>query len=72
MGKSTTAKAVKRCLTCKHARLLQHGNNPIIAECLMHPQPWNTKFPYEREVANWPNSCSDYVVNLKNKEIIRL
>ncbi len=42
------------CYNCKHSRLLQYGNNPVIAECCAKPQPGNELFPYERFVASTP------------------
>lgn len=42
------------CMNCQHSRLLQYGENPLIAECCAKPQPGNTLFPYERMVASMP------------------
>lgn len=42
------------CINCKHSRLLQYGNNPVIAECTAKPQPGEVLFPFERFVASTP------------------
>ena len=44
------------CMNCRHALLLQYGENPVIAECLQKPNPYG-RVPYEREVARVMRHC---------------
>jgi hypothetical protein len=48
---------------------MRYDNGPVIAECLIAPQPMNERFPYERQVAKWPINCPGYKQTDKAKEI---
>jgi len=40
------------CMDCLRAKLIQYGNDPVLAECTKRPNPDNDRFPYQREVAS--------------------
>ena len=48
------------CLTCAIAKLLQYGNDPVLAQCTAQPQPGNERFPYRVEVASFVRQCKTY------------
>ena len=53
-----TARGLCCCKDCKWGDLLQYGNNPLLAECRMKPQPGIERFPYQREVARAKRTCA--------------
>lgn len=57
------------CMDCLWARLVQYGSNPVLANCLKKPNPYNDKFPYERQVASARWICPTYKHDSKAKEI---
>ena len=58
------------CLTCALAKLLQYGNDPMLAQCTAQPQPGNERFPYRVEVANFVRQCKTYAFQpMKDKPI---
>lgn len=57
------------CFFCIHARLIQYGANPVLAECLKKPQPGNERFPYQREVAKVPRECDMYSDDTSEKKV---
>ena len=40
------------CRDCVWAKLVQYGDNPVLAACTKRPQPYNERFPYEMMVAS--------------------
>jgi len=46
------------CRNCMHASLIQYGDNPVLAQCLKKPDPYNEKFPYDVDVAGSPRLCA--------------
>ena len=57
------------CMDCVWARLVQYGTNPVLADCLKKPDPYNEKFPYERQVASAKWICPIWKHDNKPKEI---
>lgn len=57
------------CLNCLHAKLRQHGTNPILAACKCKPQPDNERFPYDVQVARPLRNCSDWKLDPNEKEV---
>jgi len=57
------------CMDCVWARLIQYGTNPVLADCLKKPDPYNEKFPYERQVASARWICPIWKHDNKAKEI---
>ncbi len=49
------------CMTCMNAMLHRYNNNPVLASCLCQPQPYDTRFPYQVEVASVLRKCAKYV-----------
>lgn len=56
MPQSTEQKAVC-CRNCMHADLIQYGDDPVLAQCLMKPDRYNERFPYDVDVASTPRLC---------------
>lgn len=75
MAKSNSDKSEKKntevvcCMDCLWAKLIQYGNNPILADCLKKPNPDSEKFPYERQVASARWICPTHKHDSKAKEI---
>ena len=59
------------CMDCLHSHLIQYGNDPVIADCHQKPQPYNERFPYQREVARHLRQCSQHSHTDKVKDIER-
>lgn len=49
------------CKTCRHAHLLQFGQDPVLADCTLHNG-------HPRQVANY-GSCADYETSPFQKPI---
>lgn len=61
MKRISKNKTIVKCITCKHAVLYGYGTDPVIADCKKHG---------DRQVANAPRVCDDYIEEL-NKQIIQ-
>ena len=57
------------CMDCLWANLIQYGNNPVIAECLKKPNPYNERFPYQREVASARRVCPAWKHDDRQKSV---
>lgn len=60
---------IRRCRDCKHAHLIQYGNNPVLAECTLKPQHGNERFPYAIDVASSPRYCNLFTQRTGAEEI---
>lgn len=51
------------CTDCHWANLVQYEGprEPLLAECTKKPQPYNTRFPYQVEVARAKKLCPFYL-----------
>lgn len=61
-SQSTEHKKMVCCRNCKHAALIQYGDNPVLAQCLMKPDRYNDRFPYDVDVASSLKYCAMYQV----------
>ena len=57
------------CMDCVWARLIQYGNNPVLADCTKKPNADNEKFPYQREVASARWICPTWKKDSQVKSI---
>ena len=64
-----TGKQAVCCRTCAHGPLHRYGNDPLLASCLKKPQEYDSRFPYQVEVANCLRSCSMYAEATEVKEV---
>ena len=68
-NKKTGSNCPVCCMDCLYSRLIQYGNNPILADCHKQPQAGNDRFPYQREVARTMRICRMYKYTDEVKEI---
>lgn len=66
---ATDYKGPAMCKCCLWAHLIQYDQNPVLAECLRKPQPYNTCFPYTVEVAGCTRNCTIFKFDPSEKEI---
>lgn len=57
------------CMDCFWARLIQYGNNPVLADCTKKPNVDNERFPYQREVASAKWICPTWKHDSQVKSI---